>query len=758
MSDTETDKYETGNDSESDEKDEIDTIRKRFKTCLEADSETHQEAREIDKFSYELLQWPDNIQRERSQDDRPCLVMDETNQYINQIKNDQRQNKASIKVRPVDDRADMKVAEMLQGVVRHIEDVSNADIAYSTGFESALRVGFGYWRITTEYADDKSFDQEIKIGRIRNRFSVYLDPDRQEPDGSDAKFGFVTEWVHRDDFKQMYPDADPVDWKDGDKNCPEWVKEDHVLLADYYYIEEEEDELVQLPNGTTAYDSEIPAELKDQAKDFKRRTVHRKKCMMQKVSGKEVLEETEFPSQYIPIIEEVGEEYEIDGKRKVRGIVKGAMDSQRMHNYAISSMVENIALAPKAPWLYAAGQIDGFEKQWEDANRRNVTGLPYHPLNQDGIAVPPPSREPPPGLSNGWTDIMQASRMWVQASMGMYNASVGAPSNEQSGKAIMVRERSGDMSNFHYHDNHSRSVRHTGRIIVDMIPRVYDTKRIVRIIGEDGTPDAVMFDPQSPQPAREVQKNDGSVLMIYNPGIGKYDVTVTTGPSYSTKRQEAADNMTQLVQAAPQLMPLIGDIVIRNMDWPGADQIADRLKIMLPPQIKQAEDKPNPNDLQAQQQQMQQASQALEQKAHALFQKEQQLSQLEQQINQAGQATADERQQLESIKSDLVNLKTQIDAGKQVLDAKKQVLALEARLSNHKLQSVVDDGINQHQGMMDDAVGQVQDSNDQAVEQMELSKLDAITAAVSSLIQEVRQIRQAQVPQPQQPETPEVTQ
>lgn len=734
---------EDKSDDKAPDTDDIETIQKRFKVCLEATKDMFEDAREIDLFSYDLQQWPDNLKRERDSDDRPCLVMDETNQYINQIKNDQRQNKASIKVRPVDSGGDIKVAEVLQGLTRHIEDVSNADIAYSTGFESALRVGFGYWRIRTDYVSDDSFDQEIKIDRIRNRFSVFLDPDRQEPDGSDARYGFVTEWVDREDFEEMYPDADPVDWKDGIKSAPEWVKENHVLLADYYCITEEEDTLVQLPDGTTAYESEIPEDLKDQTKNYKRRPVTRKKCMMQRVSGKEVLEESEFPSQYIPIVEEVGEEYEIDGKRKVRGIVKPAMDSQRMHNYAISAMVENVALAPKAPWLYAAGQIDGFETQWEDANRRNIPALPYHPINQDGIPIPPPNRQMPPGISSGWTDIMQSSRMWIQASMGMYNASVGAPSNEQSGKAIMVRERSGDMANYHYHDNHSRSVRHTGRIIVDMIPRVYDSKRVIRILGEDGTPDSVQFDPKLDRPYYQAQRPDGSVLEIYNPSIGKYDVTVSTGPSYSTKRQEAAESMTQLVQAAPQLMSIIGDIVIRNMDWPGAEQIADRLELMLPPQIQQSEKKNNQNDMQAKQQQLQQASSVLDQKAHALFQKEQQLSHLQQQIQQAGQASAEERQDLEKLKNDLVVLKTQVDASKQVLDAKKQVLALEARLSDHKLRSVVDDGINQHQGMMDNAVGQVQDSNDQTLEQMELSKLDALTAAVSSLIQEVQQIRQA---------------
>jgi len=660
--------------------DSLKTARDRFKRGQEAMQDNRRRAEDADRFSAGLDQWPEAIRKEREDDGRPCLTMDETNQYINQIKNDQRQNKAAIKVRPVDDKADKKVAEMYQGVIRHIEDASAADLAYDSAFEQAVRGGYGYWRIVTDYCDEDSFDQEAKIQRIRNRFSVVLDPDRQEPDGSDAQWGFVSEWINKDIFKKQYPDADLSSWE-ADKDYGEWVDDENIRVADYYFIREEDKTIVQLPDGSTADESEIPEGI--DTSGLKKRTTTVKRVVWQKINGNEVLEETEWMGKYVPIVEVVGNESEIDGKRVLTGIVHAAMDAQRMHNYAISALVENVALAPKAPFVGAAGQIEGFEKQWGDSNRKNISYLPYQPVVHDGVAVPPPQRQPSPGLSQGWTAIMEASRTWVQASMGMYQASVGAPSNEKSGKAILARQREGDVSSFHYHDNLARAIRFTGRILVDLIPKIYDTRRIIRILGEDGTPDTAMVDPGLKTGSMEVQRQDGSVLMMYNPTIGKYDVTVNVGPSYSTKRQEAAETQMQMVQAAPDLMPIVGDILVRNMDWPGADQIADRLKAMLPPQIKELENKPNENSIEAKAAQIQQAEQVLMQKAETLFQKEQQLQQAEQAIQEAGQATAKESADLKALKSEMDALKTEIMAERRILAAEKAKVSAELKLAEN---------------------------------------------------------------------------
>lgn len=567
------------------------TARKRFERCIEAETKNREKALEAIKFR-NLEQWPDGIKRDRENDPegaRPCLVVDKINQYINQVKNDQRQNRPAIKVRPVDDKGDKEVAEIYQGIVRHIEDVSKADHAYDTAYEHAVDGGFGYWRIITEYTDENSFEQDIRVKRVRNRFSVYLDPDHQEPDGSDAKYGFITEWLPRDDFKATYPDADACDWESDGKDLAEWVKKDEVRIAEYFYFENVKGKLLLLEDGRSMLESEakelmgqgveLPAVIKD-------RDTTMRKVKWCKMSGKERLEERDWPGKYIPIIEVVGNELDIEGERHLSGMVRAAMDAQRIHNYSSSSFVENVALAPKAPFIAAVGQIEGQENDWQTANRRNLAVLQYQPVSVDGHPVPPPIRMPMPGISPGWQQVMANTEHDIQASLGMYSASVGEESNEKSGKAILARQREGDVANFHYIDNLARSIRHTGRILVDLIPKVYDTERVARILGEDGTHSMAMLNPEQEAPVIKT-----GVKKIYNLGIGKYDVSVTVGPSYTTKRQEAAESMVELVRAQPELMSIVGDLMIRNMDWPGADQIADRLKTMLPPQIQQLEDK-----------------------------------------------------------------------------------------------------------------------------------------------------------------------
>lgn len=644
-------------------------VLKRFERCYEAEQDNRDRAKAADKFSAGLQQWPETVKKEREADGRPCLVMDETNQYINQVKNDQRQNRAAIKVRPVDDKGDKKLAEMLQGVIRHIEDTSSADIAYDTAFEQAMRGGYGYWRVYTEYCDEKSFDQDIKIGRIRNRFSVYLDPEHQQPDGSDARYGFICEWMSRDDFKDKYPNADPVDFKKADAELREWATEDSVRIAEYFFLEPEKKTLVQLPDGTAVLADEIGDAFDYEALGLKTRETEIPKVRWQKISGKEVLEETDWAGKYVPIVKVIGNEFDDEGEVILTGIVHSAMDAMRMHNYSVSAFVENVALAPKAPWLAAAGQIEKYSKQWQDANRRNIAVLTYDPIENNGNAVPPPTRTSPPGLSMGWEYVIQASRTWVQAAMGMYAASVGAEGQEKSGKAILARQREGDVSTFHYHDNLARSIRHTGRILVDLIPKIYDTKRVVRILGEDGTPDQVMFDPNMPMPSKEVRAEDGTIRQIYNPTIGKYDVTVSTGPSYTTKRQEAAESQMQMVQAAPQLLPIVGDIMVRNMDWPGADDIADRLKAMLPPQLqaleKENQSPTDPQKLAEMVAKVQQAMQMIEQRTQELQQAEQQIK--------------DEKTQVDGTKSEIKAEIAKLDAAKRILAAEQAVFEAEVR-------------------------------------------------------------------------------
>lgn len=641
----------------------LSNARKRFARCVEAETKNREKALEAIKFR-NLEQWPDDIKRARESDPegaRPCLVVDKLNQYINQVKNDQRQNRPAIKVRPVDDKGDKEVAEIIQGIVRHIEDTSKADLAYDTAYEHAVDGGFGYFRVITEWCDETSFEQDIKIKRIRNRFSVYLDPEHQEPDGSDARYGFVTEWMDRDDFKEAYPNADPCDWESDGKDLKDWVEKDKVRIAEYFYLEPTKVKLLMLADGAVLTENELaefPGAEVVQARDT---TVHKVKWC--KISGKEKLEERDWPGKFIPIVEVVGNEIDIEGERHLSGMIRGAMDAQRIHNYASSSFVENVALAPKSPFTAAAGQIENYEDEWKSANRRNLSVLRYDPVTVDGHPVPPPVRQPMPGISPGWQQVMANTEHDIQASLGMYSASLGEPSNEKSGKAILARQREGDVANFHYIDNLARSIRHTGRILVDLIPKIYDTARVARILGEDGTPDMAMLNPEQEAPV--VQKG---LKKVYNLSLGKYDVSVSVGPSYTTKRQEAAESMVELVRAQPDLMALVGDLMIRNMDWPGADQIADRLKTMLPPQIQQLESKDTEDPAMAAVHAQYEATIAQIKEEAALFIKD-----LQNKLQEAMTANEDKEQKIREMTLALANKQEELAVRKQEAQAKRDV-------------------------------------------------------------------------------------
>lgn len=567
----------------------LETARKRLARCIEREQDNRQRAKDALKFR-NLEQWPDKIKRDRENDPegaRPCLTVDQINQHIQQVVNDGRQNRPAIKVRPVDDRADVKTAEAYQGIIRHIEDRSSADIAYDTAFEQSVDGGFGYWRIVTEYSDESSFEQEIRIRRIRNRFSVFLDPDHE---AEEKRWGFVVERLTKEEFAEEFPGKSCVSFRDADSDLKgSWVfDDDDVLVAEYFRLIYERRNICLLSTGETIVKDE-GYQVPDGVEIVKERVAKIPSVKWAKIDGNQVLEERDWAGIYIPIVEVVGAELDIEGERILKGLTHPAMDAQRIHNYAASAFVEQVALAPRSSYVAAEGQLEGHESNWRTANRRNISVLEYKPVDVNGIAVPPPERSAPPGIPVGWQAVLQNTEQWVMASMGRYAASLGQPSNEKSGKAILARQHEGDVSSFHFSDNLSRAIRHTGRILVDLIPKTYDTARAARILGEDGAPDQIQLDPESPSAYTE-KKAGKKKIGIYNLGVGKYDVTVSSGPSFSTKRQEAAQVGMEILQGNPALTQIIGDIVFRSMDFPYADEIAERLKKTLPPNLQ---DKPD---------------------------------------------------------------------------------------------------------------------------------------------------------------------
>lgn len=599
----------------SEDKELLDEMMDRHSIAVEAESDNHDRAREAIKFE-DLEQWPASIKNKRESDpegSRPCLVLDKVGQYKRQIVNDQRKARPGIKVRPVDDKADVRTAKIYQGLIRDIELQSKASVAYDRAGDHAVGGGFGYFRVVTEYADDESFYQDIRIKSVRNRFSVLLDPNRQEPDGSDAMWGFVYEDIPIKEFRRNYPKAQEIDFTSPEvTKKPNWVNEKMIRVAEYYKFKVSKEEIYLLENGeiitAEEYDKATPEnnpelyapEMQMQPMDgllqesgqFRKLKVEakrkreKKQLCWYKATALEILDYRELPGRYIPIIEVIGTEIDDEGTSKKSGAIRAAMDAQRLYNYAASSFTEQVALQPKAPYIAEAGQIEQFADEWMQANTRNISTLRYKGVAIDGRLVPPPQRQVPPQLSVAWTQGMLNFEHDIQGAMGMYNASLGADSNEKSGTALARKQEDADTNSFHFMDNLSMSIEHCGRIIVDLIPYYYDTKRIARILGDDDKEQMVQLDPNLKEAAHKYQDNEGNIKYKYNLGVGRYDVRVVTGQSFSTKRQELVDLLTGVVNGNPEMMKLVGDMLFKNLDVDGAEEIAERLRRMLPTELQ----------------------------------------------------------------------------------------------------------------------------------------------------------------------------
>ena len=598
-----------GKVSDSDDKDRLSVMRRRYTMALSAYSDSRED--ELDDLRFmagspdNQWQWPADVLATRGSvqgqtiNARPCLTINKLPQHVRQVTNEQRQNRPTGKVIPADDRADVRVAEIFDGMVRHIEYISDADVAYDTACDNQVTYGEGYIRILTEYAREDSFDQDIKIGRVRNSFSVYMDPAIQDPCGADAEWCFITEDVSKADYERMFPDAAPISslmsQGVGDQSLSQWLSEDMVRIAEYFYYEHEKATLNLYPDNITAF-ANTPQDKQLKAmfgKPLRSRVVDRKKVKWIKTNGFEVLEERDWAGKYIPVVRVIGNEFEVDGQLYVSGLVRNAKDAQRMYNYWVSQEAEMLALAPKAPFIGYGGQFEGYEMNWKTANTNNWPYLEVNPDVTDGAGspLPLPQRAPPPLAQTGLIQAKLGAADDIKGTTGQYDSSLGAQSNERSGRAILAREKQGDTGTYHYVDNLSRAIRYVTRQLVDLIPKIYDTARVARIVGLDGEVGMVRINPTQPEPVKEIRDENGLVIdKIYNPSVGVYDVCVTTGPGYMTKRQEALDAMSMLLQSNPQLWTVAGDLFIKNMDWPGAQEMAARFAKIIDPKVMEGED------------------------------------------------------------------------------------------------------------------------------------------------------------------------
>jgi hypothetical protein len=595
------------------DKDTLKDALEAFKLAVEAEKENRDAALSDLKFARLAEQWPENVRQQREQEGRPCLTINKLPAFIRQVINDARQNKPSIKTHPADSFADPDTSEIINGLIRNIEYTSDADVAYDTALESAVTSGFGYWRVNIDYAHDDSFDKDICIDAIPNQFSVYGDAHSTKCDSSDWNRAFVIDQMPKAEFERKYKGAEKSKpWFDEYENLSApWLENEVIQVAEYWTREEVPRVILQLSDGTVIDEERYEAnqEIFDQAglTVADTRTTRGYKVTQHIITGAEILETNDWAGKYIPIVPVYGEEVNVEGKRVLRSLVRDAKDPQRMFNFWRTASTELVALAPKAPFIGPKGAFNTDAAKWASANTKSHPYIEY-----DGPIAP--QRQPFDGVPAGALQEALNASDDMKAIIGIYDAGLGSRSNETSGKAIMARQRESDTSTFHFIDNLNRSIRHTGRILIDLIPHVYTGERVIRVLGgDDGK------EPKNVTIGDASQQMEG-VERIYDLSAGKYDLTVDTGPSFTTRREEAANQMIELLRAFPQAAPFIGDMLAKNLDWPGADEISKRLKIMLPPQL-QNEDGPTPKEAQMQQtieqgmqmmQQMQQRIQELE--------------------------------------------------------------------------------------------------------------------------------------------------
>lgn len=590
------------------EKDEIlKSFTKDFELAFTAESRNRIDM--VDDLRFAALdQWPDDVKNQRK--DRPMLTLDHLGQSIRKIMGNIRQNMPSIKVDPVDDGADKETADVLEDLTRQIEQSSNARNAYINAAKFQVKMGYGVWRVNTVENSDDVFEQDIVILPVKNPFTCYSDPDAILPQKQDGRFWIVSNTMSMDAFNTEYPNAEvPSSIADNGigESTERWFDADSVRIGEYFVKKKEKTKITQLSNGVVVETSSITEEdiqlyQAQGVTPVREREVKKDVIHWYKLTSFEILEHSVWPSKFFPIIPVYGEEDNIEGETLVRGIVRAAKDPQRMYNYWNSAAAETIALQPKAPFLVTADQVKNYKEFWEVANTENLPYLPYEP---DGKA-PPPQRMAPPIMQSGLLQQAAISAQDIQQATGVFEAAQQPTSENRSGRAVIALQNEADLGQSLFMDNLAQAIEHTGRVLLDLVPTFYDTQRVVRLRGEDDGTSFVEIN-------KPILSPDGLKIQ-HDLTRGKYDVRVGVGPSFRTRRQEAASSMVELARVFPQVLQVAGDLVAKNLDWPGADEMAERLKKLLPPGIADDEKDLSPEELQAKQQAEQQ-QQAMQQKA-----------------------------------------------------------------------------------------------------------------------------------------------
>lgn len=628
-------------DNNRDDKDIIQEAKKRFTLCEDWEAQWRVYAEYDYKFangdSHNMYQWDNDIVVDRRINNRPMLTVNKTNQHNLMVINDSKQNKPGVIVRPVGEKASFEAAQVYQGVIRHIEYISNAENAYDNATEFQVQCGIGYWRICVDYESDDSFNQEIYIRPIKDYKLVYLDPYISQSDGSDARFGFIFEDLPKDLYQDTYPDFKDIGWSSVFGQKPDtWVTKDTIRVAEYFRKSQINKKLVTfiMMDGEqiTSFYDELNKEQKEfyklvkDAPTSKERDVVTDNIEWFKIAGNQIIDRGPWLGKYIPIVRCVGTETVIDGIMDRKGHTRQLLDPQRIYNYNTSANVEYGALQTKAPWVASVRAVDGFENYWGTANTKNHSYLPYNDIDETGNDIPAPEKPAPPQASPAYVQQLQIAQNEMMMATGQYQAQIGENENAKSGIAINARQRQGDRATYHFIDNQAKGIRFTGKQLIDLIPKVYDTPRIIQINAMDGSVMNVTIDVNSPESMKKINKEDDIdeslkvQNIIFNPAIGTYDIVSDVGPSYATRRQEAFNALMQIAAQNPNFMGIAGDILWKVADFPEAQVLTDRWRKIIPPNI--TGDGPDPQVQEA----IQQAAAKVEQMLAVLAQQAKELA------------------------------------------------------------------------------------------------------------------------------------
>ncbi|HUN80993.1 MAG TPA: portal protein [Phycisphaerae bacterium] len=576
------------------EKDIFEEARDRLQLALDAESVNRPKAKEDLLFREGEGHWDKGHVVTSESQEKPELVINFTDAMVRRVVNNMKQQRPRGKCHPVGDGADIEIADIINGIGRHIEYRSEAGVAYDIGGEMAVTMGWGYWRMVSEYVAPDSFEQDIRILPIQNPFTVYMDPGAIMPTAADADWCLISVKMKRTEFRRRYPRAENAAWSDvgRDSKSVDWEDQEEIRLAEYFRIREKGEKLYLLRdtqgNEMTRFASEMPAAESLVAAGLAivdDRISSRRTVEWFRLNGAKVVERNIIPGTYIPVIRCQGNAVDIDGEIRRRGMVRSMQDPQRMVDYGETAKIKRLGLTPQAPWVAAEGQLDG-HPEWINSNNETYAVLTYKPVTvstaQGDMVLPPPMRQPPAQLEQGFAEFTAGMRSNLLAIAGMPNEPGQDTTGEVvSGVAQRRRQQLSDQSHFQYYDNQTLAIAHTWRIMLEWIPHYYSTERMQRIIGEDGVPKMIKIN--------ERVQDDGVSRIKNDLTIGRYDVVMDTGPGYETKREEGAENLINLLGVAPlaELIAKVGaDLVFRSIDHPYMQELADRIAGMTPEGLK----------------------------------------------------------------------------------------------------------------------------------------------------------------------------